>query len=112
MLYVPVINAHESFFVFGGGYSLGTGLDDLSIIAKLDSNGVWSDVGSLKVPRYAAKLTFVDNAFLYTGGVTSEPTPTEKCVFKDNVVSCKNQAPLLHASDFIQHILLVSSYCK
>ena len=115
LLKAPVIQAFESFFVFGGQYELAGTWYTLGIIGKLDARSVWSNVGIMKKPRHSGLLAFVDNNFLYFGGrenVRSEPICTEKCSYRDNLMTCSIQAPEIYIPSYFSHVFLVSSYCK
>ena len=107
--YTSVVYVHDSYFVFGGAYRtehLGSDYF-LATIGKLDSQRFWSEAGRMQRPRSWGALVFVDNTFLYFGGVYDM---TEKCTLQDNSVTCKIQAPALGYGEY--HVFPVSSYCK
>ena len=97
--YAPIYH-DKSFYVFGGR--------NFAKIARLNvAAKSWSIAGNLKKSRSGHSVIFNGNFFLVVGG--SRTMKTEKCLLKNNQMSCEELASELDSYAYYPFLLTVDS---
>ena len=111
MVYAPIVNVLDSFYVFGGDNSATSS----GVIAMFDTIKMkWEKVGSLETPRQGHNVIYDGQKMIIVGGWGQEGFNSEVCSHgADNSVSCKSQPPKLTMYTFYPELFLVpNTFCQ